>query len=1532
MDTGEYDTNTLLINNLAGIAYRIYEPVASQSSTYTFNASDVEDSLRSDGHLVYMDAVRRGIWCFYLRDKDPSQTVQPEQLGLTAKMEVCGYLIGLVEEGSFDPLNLHRSRQPGAHATHTPSSSSSSGSALDVPTRGVPPFNQSLTNIQGNGPVMMMDSKLVPGAMPDMKGYNSVPLREIHEFFITAVLSSLTTAFCHRIGAIPLNHRTVLLPSQVFQADEVDLGQLLRTSAIATFRVYLTTAGSLVISLCVSLLQGLISSADALRSNLLSAGPIILAAPLGAFGAMQGIVDSDSHQADTGFGQSPDTQITRLRQDPGDKFSQWKSTCARLLQMRGMSPSLLDGCAWLNIHFLQRKPYEQRTDGKRTPLLNSGPTAPWPSVLCFRKPKIEASLDGRFEKGQSGGAESVDPLREAKDWCKGLSQRDGALERRAKERVAAAEPRDAADGDARNPATNSHSPLNLRRLSNGAAAAAAGMMYPTPPDGVQQLGVTPSFDGAVLSPGNQPAPAAVADVEIVMQQPVPGAEGSDGGWAAPEQKREHQPGASFLEGENIYGDLGENMFEGNELTDADFNFFDEDPGGSFALTGLTDLGQGMDMSMDLSQDFEQPQQTVKVDSSVVNTRPAAPEFTKPELKHARSTLAEESRQSSNLESCNVNSAVGIKRHPSPFNPDTVYKRIRASIPVPTMRQYPTKTARLRRGSVFEKVDFNPSLSLTNKKYQESGLFNYTIPAETKEITQPNGSAGSRSASGVPDQTKKLKNLKDLPFSIGLLLSRIGGGPATSPSRLVDASDSGESDWASDDDDLSDTTGAPSSPAKSSVVKRRPDDDVVSMAASFKDLENTSVDSPGYGHIDLSRLSVPEIPELSLTKYFADPEPAPLHQLGSDSDLITVAQILTEQAASGSLRLGPQRPSSELGDVRRNLANAIRYSVQSLQKALPQTLSNAAECRLRPFVEVQDVSLLPPSKPQQQNPQQRGVAPPRPIGQEPTKPSIWQIPSPHLELQRYEAPLSVLPSAVSFWEVLGLSPSRGPKDVVSICVFPYQEGMRESAANFVERIRSTYGALGLGSFEALATASGIADGLLPFFQDQETASPGLGAARGSTLPTDSMANLVQALTSSPLTEKNFVVYFVYSPDNPSSIVDSCAAFWDLFEHYKKAMVEWKKSILNDLVLQLVPLDLVTLETSIGGLTPTESVRLCVETYDRCTLFGGAMPAPAIILEQALPKLVEFKVTTTPSPNLLQENSYIHIAYAQSVDERWVSVAWTDNRGSKQMTASYCLGRRGKPLSTLLSDVAHEIWDTTNDLISMWKVHWRVTITKCGPMDQQEADIWINLAQSEQDKAAVSLLLMTADTNPSLQLIPPANKIALSAPSAFYTTPVSTPQPSIVSPDQSGNPPTPKGAGGGTVNATTPGGNEAAELEADATLIDVTDATWGVVMSHRLNNSTSLTDLNPSLASGYLIKRCSSRPEDKPVAMELNIVHADNNNNNHPWVYEPLLRDMLLYFRGLGTLARARGVVDKEGDVRPWHIAASEKAVRALYQLM
>jgi mediator of RNA polymerase II transcription subunit 13 len=261
----------------------------------------------------------------------------------------------------------------------------------------------------------------------------------------------------------------------------------------------------------------------------------------------------------------------------------------------------------------------------------------------------------------------------------------------------------------------------------------------------------------------------------------------------------------------------------------------------------------------------------------------------------------------------------------------------------------------------------------------------------------------------------------------------------------------------------------------------------------------------------------------------------------------------------------------------------------------------------------------------------------------------------------------------------------------------------------------------------------------------------------------------------------------------------------------------------------------------------------------------------------------------------------------------------------MTASYCLGRKGRALATPFHDIAKEIWETTLDIISVWKVHWKVIIAKCSPVEQHETDSWIQIAQTDA-KPTITLILMSVDTSPTLQLIPPHVKINASASSAFYTTPVSTPQPSIVSPEQSANPPTPG------VPPSTPGteaaGVAGADGEGDGVLIDVTDHTWGVILAHRLSNSSTLTELNPALISGYLVKRGGMLAEDPPVLMEVNILHTDQN----PRLYDPLLREMLGHYRGLGTLARARGLTDRDADVRPWHVAAAEMGSRALYLLM
>ncbi|KAK4201102.1 mediator complex subunit 13 C-terminal-domain-containing protein [Triangularia verruculosa] len=1520
MEAGDYDTNTLLINNLSAVCYRIYEPIASHS--YTFNASDVHDALRNDGHLVYTDIVRHGIWCFYLSTGDPAM-LNPESIGLHAMIEVCGYTLGLVGEGHYKPIDIFKSRMPGMDSINTPSSSSSAGFATDMTLQRAQSFNLPTPTAAGNV------------VLADVKGYASVPIPEIHRYFMKAVLSSLTTYICRQIGAIALNNRAVLLPPEALATDDVD-----PVSALATFRVYMTTTGSLVISLSVSLSRSLVSCSRQFQGSLMPPSPV-LAAPFGHFGSLQGVLDTDNQVTENGFVQSPDTQIGRLRSGSGERFSQWKTLVCDVLKMHGMSSSLLNGCSWLNVHFSQRKPYEQRADGKNTPLVNPGPNAPWPSVLCFRRAKMEPGGDISFEKALPGTAgEHGDPLNMVKSWCQGLSKREEDISQRRKDREAAAL-REKADVDGRNVQLNGHSPMNPRRPSNGGAAlTAAGVMYPTPPDGIlQPTGVMPMFDATTVSPANPPSNNVVVDLEATMQQDISMTDGFGGGWDATEPKPE--PTTAGFTDDHMYGDLDEDMFGGNELTDADFNFFDQ-PADSLDLDPHQLDGTVSSMDFQLTNNTAAPEPGRAIqgpDTRQLDPMNAQPQFTKPELKHARSILAE-SRQQTNAQNFNHNSAVGIKRQTSPFTPETVFKKIKASLqPIPPPRTVP-KGGPPRRRSVFEKVEFSPALSLDSVKYQASGPFTYQPPTLNSYL--PNN--GPLTTGRLLGSAKQRRSIKELPFDLLGLQKKINGAGASPAKKDEGLSDDDESSLGSDDDTASNTSGHASSPAKSSVLRRRPDDDVVSMAASFKDLETFASDSPGYSSADLARLSNSEVPELSLTRWFADPEPVPLRISVSDDDFITVAQVLTEQAAGGTLKLEPERPCSEIRDVRRGLVDAIRYSIQALQRALPQALMGASECHLRSLAEVQDVPLLV----QPVQPQTRLQIRPADVG----KPAFQTLPAPHIEVRRNNGQLALLPSALSFWESLGLGPAQGAKDIVAVCVFPHGDGMRDNASVFLERMRSTYELMNLGAHNKLPTTASIVDGLVSVPTDQGFVSPGMHLSRPHSVYTDHMANLALSLANVPMTEKNFVIYFAYLPENPTSILDSCCAFQELFEHYKRCMLDRKKQILNELVLQLIPLNLVASDTSIVILSTPECMRLCIETYDRCTLFGGPMPAPAIMLESALPREIPFRISANPSPDVLHENSHMHIAYAQSTDERWITAAWTDNRGQKQMTASYCLGRRNKPLTRHLSEVISEIWDTTYDLVSSCKVSWKIIVTKSGTMDPSEADLWIAKCQDEQ-RISTNLTLITVDINPSLQLIPPQVKLAPSAQAAFYTTPVSTPQPfSVLSPDQSSNnPPTPIMSNNPNpatpIDSTNPG-DLPPDQNIERTLVDVCDVVHSVVLSHRLNNSLSLTEINPSLASGYLVKRNGTRTagagmaEDAPSVMEVNVIYSDQPSrmmatslNNVGLAYEGQLREVMGEFRGLGTLARARGVVvgDRDWwDLRPWHVGVVERGVRVLGLLM
>ncbi|XWW98581.1 hypothetical protein V2A60_006581 [Cordyceps javanica] len=1041
---------------------------------------------------------------------------------------------------------------------------------------------------------------------------------------------------------------------------------------------------------------------------------------------------------------------------------------------------------------------------------------------------------------------------------------------------------------------NAPSPVTVRRPSTTGGNA----VYPTPPDAIQNLnGVTPSMDGNLSSPGHQLS--VVADVDIDCEPP--------GGASSIHQHTDEMAEVAdgkplqsdnnlLSEAENMFEDMGGDMFGDNDITDADFNFFDEQP---------DDLS--IDMSLDNIKTANSSTATpVKTEEpSLLTLVPPATEsvvFAKPELKHARSSQAEDSLQRGrDLQ------AKSVKRGSSPFDPDSVFKRLRAT--ASQQNQGATYgVGRSKAYKVFGKVDFHPKMPMLNKKYEHGGFFDFV----------PNDKDADKLEPGTLPKTDYLRrhSKSRTKQQAGSRRSSLVKSGNDSDSQLLDRQllnldgDISDGDDSSSDSDSASNLSVkePTSPIKSTVKQSTlGEDDAASYATTSKDPELAEEPDEQLA-LELPRLSLLDGPDTSLFKYFTDPQPLSLDISLSDEDMVQVAQLVAEQAATGSLLIfngqggiGLRTATEE--DVRIEQLTGTRTVLQALREAASSVIGSVSPVGLKKLLEVQDGSL--PGQGSRVQPRQ---VPSRDPNSEPIKPSnLYQIPCPHLEVRRADVRMSLLPTAVTFWENLGLAPSSGG-----------------NAQTFLGRLKSAYETLKLGTFENMPLSADMDDGVLLYGVDRISTAPDATMMGHGSALLESMETLSSAMSGLQVVDTNVVVYFMYSASNPGTIVEACMAFQRFFESYKRALSAKRETVKNEIVLQLVSADAISSSTCMVVTPSSELIKLCMETYDRCTLFGGNMPAPAIRLEQPLPRIIDFKLSPAPSSSLARENSCIHIAYARSIDGRWVTAAWTDDRGNEQATAAYCLGRKGEPESRTMNDVANEIWETTVELISTWKVHYRIIMTKCGPTDEGEIDFWIDLARTEIH-ASVTMVVMTVDTSPSLQLVPAPIKIPLQ-PLSIYTTPVSTPQANILSPDASATPATP--ARDAAAAAATPGGESTGDTDVDSVLADVMDQTWGAIVNHRLNNTFGTTSIQPALISGYLIKRTGPKAEDVPSVMEVNLVYTEATART----YEPLLREMLSYFRGLGTLARARGVVDRQTDVRPWHVAAAEKALRALYILM
>ncbi|KAJ5755637.1 hypothetical protein N7533_005180 [Penicillium manginii] len=1011
---------------------------------------------------------------------------------------------------------------------------------------------------------------------------------------------------------------------------------------------------------------------------------------------------------------------------------------------------------------------------------------------------------------------------------------------------------------------------SLSRMAQYPDLQSTNMVYPTPPEGAAIVG-TNNPHASEISPDDP-------DFNL-----TPGA----GQYAKNVSHVEFSPDLQVGTGrydasddEDLFGDMNDKDFGAKGITDADFSFFD-DPDLETMDEGMPDQEKPTAETPLMPPDQqasvkEEPKEEVREeppdDGSLEVPQPT-------DVKEGHLHKMEEPQASP------VDESQNLRRSAPPLSPVEIKKILFPGSEAEDLNQ--SSDALFQQGH-YHPIAFEKKIGDWDQKYGTAGKFWFTT-GNASEASDRN----SIPTIGMPHRGR------------GSIATKSTGESAALSS--LDNHTRSSSVSSSSDSDLSDEAPLTNAPTPLAMVipslkrKRVPSESdiqsVVSLAKSSAVPENGSV-SKGDNTTFLGNF-LANFSDWTFIGYFSATQIQQVPVLLRREDQVSIAQLLVDQITQSSF-------DHQLADhVGLSSINSENFPLEACLEGA-NFLGDLVRLDLKAYTSLQE----DPATAQQ---------PPKDSSKGPISKSF----PPHVRVRRGKDCLEALPPSISFWETFGLEPAHGKKDVSAYCIHP--QAASNAADVFMDRFGLLYQSCNFGNHTRGDQSKAFTNGLRTWGPESSDYSSMMQSLNKIC------EKLGTELAQAPPDTDNCVVYIVNPFPHAAALVDICAAFWRLFQQLA-ADADWQQTRqLNDVVLQIIPLEFIVSEDSMVVPTQPEYLNLALEVYSRCRP-KDADPspfvcAPAIVLADPAPKSIGFRLAPERgSP--LQDGRSLHLALSRSSDQRWISAAWSDGTGSLQMAMSYCLRYRSRSAPRPIADVRNEIWATTKHIMENYQARWKLVLVNTEPMDTDDIEGWASLSEqlNKLRPGAVELTIVTVSTIPDLVLETPTAPMTTGVLNPhFSSTPVSTPNPSIsiASPEQAGNAPTP----GAAYNAPTPT-DGSLEPDPDVVLTDMCDESWAVILSHRLNNSHHVTELRPALVSGYLLRRKGVADSDGVFAMTVNLVHTPRPSPSH----EILLREVLGMYRDLATLARARGIRSVQNNTMPWHIATALRAQELLSYIL
>ncbi|KAI4743738.1 hypothetical protein E4T50_05860 [Aureobasidium sp. EXF-12298] len=1281
--------------------------------------------------------------------------------------------------------------------------------------------------------------------------------QHIFSMFLAAVEASLSISLSQLCGAIRVGHLTWILPAE---GDH----QLL------SLRAQMTSQGTL------ALLPHATNTGLSIASE--TDGANILLAPSGTPATIASQVDKFDGNDGASTYQARREALMRLRRRA--KHESWKMSAAKKLEQSNLSHNE----SWLKVSL------RSSADQDQVECL-------WPAPLCLEIPSRQThpSLDRTDSMRWFDSKDPYqNPLDTAESWFLGQEER---MNQEQKARQAEKDKENAVN----NPPDEvipDHlsvtSPVYSRSVQDQISVNA---IYPTPPDAIPPIiCADPSIPQVIVS--DNPIETLPGLLEENQDQDLD-----------QDQHMRRNSNTSDVDldtghyrkgsTDDLFGDGDEEMHENPGVTDADFNFFDN-PGGADSMPSISGHPE------EVEDPVSDP--TPKSEAVVLQPQPdpVESEDNMPQQEFTKSQMKEEEEPVVKIEDL----AEEVVSTP-PLSPLMIKERL---LPAENEGKGISK---LRRDSTFLPVVFKGDLSNFDAKYRTLGKFDSRFVKKDETANRSNSIA-------LPPKPLRAWNFSSLSRRRATLAEA-----NFTPRNDDESQQESESDTSQDSD--SESMSSVQGSLRSLDIRKRkrgsadegPTPRLLAESIVESDVESVVSDATAMAdpapiidqlvtaresqnrvteqqHKFTDNLAAWRAPSKSL-RSSQDFSIWPVLDFTAD-DLVDIAQLVAEQSTFSE--------TSGLDGVDSPTVISPVYS--TAQDALRQVFEKAQDCD---FARVgamaahhAEQAIAAAAKSQQ-----------RPVPRRPgTVNSVITIPTPAVQVRRAGQGWELQPTAINFWDTLGLEPAHGPKDIAAFALYPDSGVMGEAVADFMQDIRLAYENRKFGKHFIGGETGEHEDGLMPYRSHGEASA--VNILQGIQTACNALGDLLHEADL----EDTIVIYMVNPFQDDSVIKYLCGCFQALLIAYSS-----DREDPPPLILQLVPMSRIACPTAM--IVPDQSWlnSLASFIYDRVPLdtandHSSLWPlntCPSIHLATPPSRKINFALTDRPSRNLLEEATILHVAYAVNADNSWLSAAWTDNTGTHCHKASYCLSNTdGRIILT-------EVRDTTLSLCR--NTPHRIFVARAGVMRDWEKRVW-----RERPGDSWSIGLLDVDVSPALQVS--ANTEGNTAGGQGLWTPAATPQAStFTSPEGvDTKPSTPAETPNSNANATLQ--QEVQQIDPEAFLIDNTDETWGILMPF---SCTRATTLSRPLASGLLLKRGAhdSAANLPSVAIDLmDVIPPRISDTGVNWLGfrapETVLKECMVWYRGLGLLGRLRGVGGRDGEYGdgsvPWHLGVAVSGADAL----